>query len=106
MSDPRAGTDLSVLTNNEILRTVSLYYLSHSFLSSVFIYYQNAATAFGPDYVKAQTDAPLLYSQFKYNVAFAPSEVVAQIGNLVMYRSKPFDTPRIELRLNRPWYRS
>ncbi|KAJ6588189.1 Alpha/Beta hydrolase protein [Mycena capillaripes] len=40
-SDPRAGTPPSVLDNTAILMSVSLYFLTESFLSSVWIYAQN-----------------------------------------------------------------
>ncbi|KAK4626608.1 Putative epoxide hydrolase [Fulvia fulva] len=89
-SDPRQGTAPSVVTHNEILRSVSLYYLPKSFVSSVFIYFQNAATGFSADYTKAKTDAPLLFSAFKYNVAFWPPEMVARVGNLVYYKNHDF----------------
>lgn len=86
-SDPRAGTTPSILTHNEILRSVSLYYLTQSFLSSVFVYFQNPG-GFHTTYTKADTDAPMLFSSFKYNVAFWPREFVAKVGNLVRYRSE------------------
>jgi hypothetical protein len=83
-SDPRQGTGPSILTHKEILREVSLYYLTRSFTSSGYIYEQNP-TAFSPGEIKAQTDAPLLYTTFKYNIGFWPKEYVAQVGNLVSY---------------------
>lgn len=76
-----------MLTHNEILRSVSLYYLSESFASSVVIYQQNA-NAFPNVYTKANNDAPLLFSAFKYNVGFWPPAVVAKTGNLVLYTSE------------------
>lgn len=85
-SDPSAGVPPSVLTRREILRCVTLYYLTHTFLSSVYTYAQNPM-AFRHAYTKAPTTAPLLLSQFQYNVGFWPREVVEQIGNLVEYRS-------------------
>lgn len=86
-SDPRAGTGPSKLTHNEILRSVSLYYLTQTFTSSLYIYSQNP-NGFGSDYRKAQTNAPLLFSAFKYNVAFWPERLVERVGNLVYYKSK------------------
>ncbi|RAO65188.1 uncharacterized protein BHQ10_001200 [Talaromyces amestolkiae] len=83
-SDPNAGQSPSVLTHNEILRSVSLYYLSECFASSVVIYQQNA-NGFSTVYTKANNDAPLLFSAFKYNVGFWPPAVVAKTGNLVLY---------------------
>lgn len=86
-SDPRQGTRPSLITHNEILRHVSLYYLSQSFISSVYIYYQNP-NGFTTNYTKAKTDAPLLYSDFQYNVFFWPKALVETVGNLVDYSCK------------------
>lgn len=86
-SDPRQGTPPSTITHNEILRTISLYYLTRSFISAAFIYAQNPS-GFKQNYTKANTDAPLLFSAFKYNVGFWPPALVAKVGNLVSYKSK------------------
>jgi hypothetical protein len=86
-SDPRAGSGPSVLDHRELLTGVSLFYLTKTFVSSAFIYAQNSG-GFKTDYTKAATDAPLLFSAFKYNVGFWPPAKVAQVGNLVSYRSK------------------
>jgi hypothetical protein len=75
------------LNNTAILTSVSLYYLTRSFLSSVWIYAQNASP-WRTDYTKAPTDAPLLFSQFKYNLALWPEEYVAKTGNLVFYKCR------------------
>jgi hypothetical protein len=83
-SDPQAGTTPSVLTHNEILREVSLYYLTKSFVSSVFTYAQNP-TSLKSTYTKARTDAPMLFSSFKWSGAFWTEEVVSWVGNLVSY---------------------
>ncbi|KAL6695663.1 Alpha/Beta hydrolase protein [Trichoderma pleuroticola] len=88
-SDPRQGTGPSLITHNEILRHVSLYYLSQSFISSVYIYYQNP-NGFTTNYTKAKTDAPLLFSNFQYNVFFWPKALVETVGNLVDYSSQEF----------------
>ncbi|KAJ7883255.1 Alpha/Beta hydrolase protein [Mycena leptocephala] len=87
-SDPRAGTPPSVLDHTAILTTVSLYYLTESFLSSVWIYAQNP-NGFTTVYTKAPTDAPLLFSQFEYNILW-PEEYVAKVGNLVSYKVHDF----------------
>ncbi|KAJ7761013.1 Alpha/Beta hydrolase protein [Mycena metata] len=87
-SDPRAGTPPSVLKNTAILTTVSLYYLTDSFLSSVWIYAQNP-NGFSSVYTKASTDAPMLFSQFEYNLLY-PEEYVAKTGNLVSYKEHNF----------------
>ncbi|KAI8946654.1 alpha/beta-hydrolase [Xylaria longipes] len=91
-SDPRQGTGPSLLTHNEILREVSLYYLTGSFVSSVYIYAQNPNGFRQTDYsnVKARTDAPLFYTTFEYNIGFWPKEYVAAVGNLVSYNFREF----------------
>ncbi|KAF7370216.1 putative epoxide hydrolase [Mycena sanguinolenta] len=86
-SDPRAGTPPSVLNNTAILTCVSLYYLTDSFLPSVWMYAGNSLKGV---YTKAPTDAPLLFTQYEYNVGFWPQEYVAQVGNLVSYTVHDF----------------
>ncbi len=86
-SDPGAGTGPSVLTHHEILRGVSLYYLTGTFLPSVYIYAQNP-NGFRLSYTKASTDAPMLFSSFAYNSAFWPRQYVETVGNLVFFRGK------------------
>lgn len=75
-----------MLDHTEILTSVSLFYLTKSFASSTFIYAQNP-NGFRAEYTKAKTDAPLLFSAFKYNDGFWPPAKVAQVGNLVKYQS-------------------
>jgi hypothetical protein len=88
-SDPNAlsGSIPSGLNNNTILSVTSLYYLTKSFLSSVYIYGQNPA-GFKPSYSKAKTDAPLLYTAAKYNVGFWPKVLVEKVGKLVQYHGQ------------------
>jgi pimeloyl-ACP methyl ester carboxylesterase len=88
-SDPRAGTNGSLITPETTLNTVSLYYLTQSFVSSVFTYAQNP-NGFQTTYSKADTDAPLLFSAFQYNNQYWPPEVVAMVGNLVSYTEHDF----------------
>ncbi|KAK4034784.1 Alpha/Beta hydrolase protein [Parachaetomium inaequale] len=89
-SDPRAGTGPSVLTHHEMLRGVSLYYLTRSFLSSIYMYAQNP-DGFRLDYARrAATDAPMLFSGFAYNPTFWPRQFVERVGNLVLYKSHEF----------------
>ncbi|KAJ7766928.1 Alpha/Beta hydrolase protein [Mycena olivaceomarginata] len=88
-SDPRAGTGPSALTHTAILTSVSLYYLTGSFQSSVWQYARNAG-AFRTEYTKPPTDAPMLYSIYAYNVAFWPQEYVEKVGNLVSYKEHDF----------------
>jgi len=77
------------LNNTAILTSVSLYYLTESFLSSILIYVQNP-NGIRTVYTKAFTDAPLLFSQYEYNVALWPEEDVAKVGNLVSYKVHDF----------------
>ena len=85
-SDPRAGTPPSLIDHNSILRTVSLSYLTKTFVSAAYTYAQNL-DGFRTEYVKPPTDAPFLFSAFKYNLAFWPPALIAQASNLVLYRS-------------------
>ncbi|KAJ6573944.1 Alpha/Beta hydrolase protein [Mycena vulgaris] len=88
-SDPRAGTPPSVLTHEALLTMVSLYYLTQTFQSSVWIYAQNPS-GFSPDYVKPPTDAPMLFSLFEFDIMFWPKEYVERVGNLVLYKEHDF----------------
>ncbi|KAJ7499841.1 Alpha/Beta hydrolase protein [Mycena latifolia] len=88
-SDPRAGTPPSVLNNTAILNIASLFYLTDSFLSALWIYAQNADRFIAP-YTKPATDAPLLFTQYEYNIGLWPEEYVAKIGNLVSYTVHDF----------------
>jgi hypothetical protein len=85
-SDPRAGTPSSQLNSTAILTLISLYYLTDSFLSSVWIYVANPESLSSVYTNKASSiDAPMLFSQYKYNVAYWPEEFVAKVGNFVSY---------------------
>ncbi|KAJ7836320.1 Alpha/Beta hydrolase protein [Mycena olivaceomarginata] len=88
-SDPRAGTGPSALTHTAILTSVSLYYLTGSFQSSVWQYARNAGAS-RTEYIKPPTDAPMLYSIYAYNIAFWPQEYVEKVGNLVSYKEHDF----------------
>ncbi|KAJ7734425.1 Alpha/Beta hydrolase protein [Mycena metata] len=88
-SDPRAGTNPSQLTTTTLLTMISLYYLTDSLPPSLLIYGANPA-AFNITYEKASTDAPMLFSQHKYNVAFWPEKSVAKVGRLVSYKMHEF----------------
>ncbi|KAJ7574610.1 Alpha/Beta hydrolase protein [Mycena floridula] len=72
-------------TDSDIFTTVSLLFLSKTFLSSVYIYAQNP-DRFTTTYTKAPTDRPMLFSQYKWNIAYWPEEFVAKVGNLVVYK--------------------
>ncbi|KAF5664584.1 epoxide hydrolase [Fusarium circinatum] len=73
----------------EKLIVFAFYYLTKSFASSVYIYYSNPK-GFMTNYTKADTDAPILFSGFKYNVGFWPRELVGRVGNLVSYKNHGF----------------
>ncbi|KAK5738319.1 hypothetical protein LTR17_006038 [Elasticomyces elasticus] len=92
-SDPRQGTPPSVLTHADIFRSVSLFYLTKSFVSSVYTYYQNPTT-FSPTYPEPGTLpkrlGPMLFSAFKYNVGYWPPQLLEKIGNLVYYKNHDF----------------
>ncbi|UKZ55950.1 hypothetical protein TrVGV298_009774 [Trichoderma virens] len=88
-SDPRRGTGPSVLTDHEILRVVSLYYLTQSFTSAAYIYNQNPSS-FAVPLSKAKTDAPFLFSKFKYDTFFIPEPIIGSLTNLVYYKSWDF----------------
>src|SRR3569833_2470375 len=84
-SDPRAGTSPSVLNHNEILRSVSLYYLPRSFLSSVFINNQNP-NRFKTTYTKTKTNTPKKNKTKKKNQEKRPPAQEAKEGNQVSYK--------------------
>ncbi|OPB45855.1 hypothetical protein A0O28_0094220 [Trichoderma guizhouense] len=88
-SDPRRGTGPSVLNDHEILRVVSLYYLTQSFISAAYIYNQNPSS-FAIPLSKAKTDAPFLFSNFKYDTFFIPEQIIRPLTNLVYYKSWDF----------------
>ncbi|TGO42010.1 hypothetical protein BHYA_0013g00130 [Botrytis hyacinthi] len=98
-SDPQAGTSPSVLTHNEILRQVPLYFLTKSFVSSTFTCPQNT-DAYSSSYSKAQTDAPMLFSSFKYSGAFWTEQVVSWVGNLVTYNCESFSFLTIPIKFS------
>ncbi|KAL8746067.1 MAG: hypothetical protein Q9184_007794 [Pyrenodesmia sp. 2 TL-2023] len=90
-ADVRAGESPSVLTHNEILRSISLYYLTDSFMPSVYIYAQEPQFPYIEGiYRRARTDAPMLVSYFKYVIGFWPEDVLRMMGNLVSYRNHEF----------------
>jgi hypothetical protein len=74
-----------VLNDTAFLTIVSLYYLTNTFYSSLWIYAQNP-NGFRSTYTKANTDVPMLFSQFEYTNALWPQEYVAKVGNLVSYK--------------------
>lgn len=73
------------MSHREVLRHASLYYLTGTALSSVYTYASNP-DHFQAAYNKALTDAPLLDTAFKYNIAFWSKKLMEQVGNLVRYK--------------------
>ncbi|PTB63158.1 alpha/beta-hydrolase [Trichoderma citrinoviride] len=88
-SDPRRGNGPSFMTDNEILRHVSLYYLTQTFDSAAFVYAQNP-DGFSHNWRSSTSKQPLLYSNFRYNILFYPQKQIASIANLVYYSSEFF----------------
>jgi hypothetical protein len=80
-SDPDRSAP-STFTNNTILTSVSLYYLTRTFLSSVWIYFRGS---FSSDYNVTRPSAPMGFSAFRFNPGRWPKEFVAQVGNLTVY---------------------
>jgi hypothetical protein len=86
LSDPHRGTGPSVLNDTAILTEVSLYYLSKSFLSSIWIYSQNG---FYPSYDVPKPSTPLGFSAFRFNIGW-PRAFVERVGNLTFYNGTCF----------------
>ncbi|EIN09123.1 alpha/beta-hydrolase [Punctularia strigosozonata HHB-11173 SS5] len=86
LSDPRRGTGPSVLTDTAILTEISLYYLSKSFLTSVWIYSQNT---FVPSYDVPHPSTPMGFSAFRYNSGW-PRAYVERVGNLTFLNEHDF----------------
>lgn len=80
LSDPRAGTPPSVLDSTAILTAASLYHLTHTSLSSAWIYSQNS---FLP-WPAAKVNKPLGFSAFRYNAGY-PRGYVERAGDVVFY---------------------
>ncbi|EJD40194.1 alpha/beta-hydrolase [Auricularia subglabra TFB-10046 SS5] len=80
-SDPTGNGEL---TTKDILTGVSLYFLTKSFLSSVFQYAHNPSPFEAPR--KSDNSAPLGYGNFKWDAIHWPRYYVSQFANLVFYR--------------------
>lgn len=101
-SDPRAGTGPSKLTHTAILTSVSLYYLTETFLSSVWQYTRNA-NVFRTNYTKPATDAPMFFTLLEYNIAFWPREYAEKVGNLVSYKGALWFSGRCSTLIDSIW---
>ncbi|KAJ7738281.1 Alpha/Beta hydrolase protein [Mycena olivaceomarginata] len=88
-SDPHAGTPPSVLIHKSLLTMVSLYYLTQTFQSFVWLYTQNPNT-FSPNYVKPATEGPLVFSLLEFDTMLWPREYVERASNLVLYKQHEF----------------
>jgi hypothetical protein len=55
------------------------------------MYAQNP-TSFKAVASKARTDAPLLFTNFQYNIGFWPKEFAEEVGNLVSYKCEYLNT--------------
>jgi hypothetical protein len=75
----------STVTDDTILTSVSLYYLSRTFLSGAWIY--TRAVLF-TDYNVTHPATPMGFSAFRYNMYQWPKQLIAQVGNLTVYRGK------------------
>ncbi|KAL2755346.1 hypothetical protein ACRALDRAFT_211401 [Sodiomyces alcalophilus JCM 7366] len=78
-SDPSAGVPPSVLTRREILPCVCLYYLTHTFLSSVLLTPTPRIPWLSDTPIRKcrpVTTAPMLLGQFQYKVGFWPRQAV------------------------------
>ncbi|KAF8585044.1 epoxide hydrolase 1 [Ramaria rubella] len=77
-------SDPKLVDNTQILTTVSLYYLTGSFPTSLFVYAQNVG--FSPTDIKAKTDKPFGYSSFRWEGIRHPEGFLRALGNLTYYR--------------------
>ncbi|EJD54399.1 alpha/beta-hydrolase [Auricularia subglabra TFB-10046 SS5] len=78
-SDPSSDLKDVILTN------ASIYFLTQSFLPSVYEYAHNAAAAL-PELRKARNSAPLGYGAYKWDTGQYPRYFAEKFGNLVFYR--------------------
>ncbi|CAE6495508.1 unnamed protein product [Rhizoctonia solani] len=84
LGDPLMGTLPSTLNNNTIMTSVSLYYLTRTFETSVNTYYQNPKE-FAPIMRQATNNIPMGFASYRYEAQFYPQFYVARVGNLVYY---------------------
>ncbi|EJD48565.1 alpha/beta-hydrolase [Auricularia subglabra TFB-10046 SS5] len=78
-SDPQGQ-----FTPKDVLTGVSLYFLTRTFLPSIFEYAHNPADYQPPK--KANTTWPLGYGHFKWDTGHWPRYYIAQFANLTFYR--------------------
>jgi hypothetical protein len=87
-SDPDRSPP-STITNDTILTSVSLYYHTRSFFSSVWIYSRDSMRT---NYNVARPSAPMGFSAFRFNIAQWPEKFIAKVGNLTVYNGMYFTT--------------
>ncbi|KDN34428.1 hypothetical protein RSAG8_12490, partial [Rhizoctonia solani AG-8 WAC10335] len=80
--DPLIGTSPSTLNNNTILTSVSLYYLTRTFETTVNVYYQNP---FEPGMQHAANRVPMGVSEYRYEIQYYPEFYLQEVGNLVFH---------------------
>ncbi|KAG8701858.1 hypothetical protein FRC09_005089 [Ceratobasidium sp. 395] len=87
-SDPQYGIPPSTITNNTILTSVSIYYLTGTFETSVNTYFQNPV-GFSQTMLHASTNIPMGLAAYRYDLQYYPEFYVAKVGNLVYYADHP-----------------
>ncbi|KAF8598947.1 alpha/beta-hydrolase [Ceratobasidium sp. AG-I] len=97
-SDPQFGVPPSTITNNTILTSASIYYLTRTFETAETIYYQNAGD-FQASMRRAINQVPMGFASYKYELQYYPQFYVAEVGNLVFYSGNPFASIVNRLRL-------
>jgi hypothetical protein len=73
------------LNDTVILDSVSLYFLTQTFLSAEWIYSRGS---FRKDYNVERPAAPMGYSAFRYNIAQWPRAIIEKVGNLTIYQGR------------------
>ncbi|KAG8733594.1 hypothetical protein FRC11_004830 [Ceratobasidium sp. 423] len=71
LGDPLMGTPPSTLNNNTIMTSVSLYYLTCTFETSINTYYQNP-NEFAPVMRRATNDIPMGFASYRYEAQYDP----------------------------------
>ncbi|KAF8754530.1 alpha beta-hydrolase [Rhizoctonia solani] len=83
-ADPLIGVTHSTLDNNTILTSVSLYYLTRTFETTVNVYYQNQGQ-FTAVSRHAVNRVPMGFADYRYELQYYPEFYLQQVGNLVYH---------------------
>ncbi|KAF8598946.1 alpha/beta-hydrolase [Ceratobasidium sp. AG-I] len=83
-SDPQYGVPPSTITNNTIITSISIYYLTRTFETAANIYYENA-DVFQTQMRHAANQVPMGFSTYRYEFQYHPEFYLAKVGNLVFY---------------------